>query len=210
MINSFPLAFNDKIVKVAFNPTVQDMFEKEGLTNIVMIPHGINLDKIPLPSKEEVKEKEALLFALGQPHYYWKGELSFRKCSVGLPRIMASSVSHRRFLKFLRTCLVYVHSCFCEEAFGLLVVEAMASGSAVIAYATAGPKLTVEDGVTGILVPTLDEYKLRIAMEDLINDRDKAIKMGQAGRERAEKLFSLERMCKEYDGLYKQVLGGGQ
>jgi glycosyltransferase involved in cell wall biosynthesis len=56
------------------------------------------------------------------------------------------------------------------ESFGLAVLEAMAAGRAVVAGATDGPRLLIEDDVDGVLVPPGDVDALTTAVSRLLDD----------------------------------------
>lgn len=63
-----------------------------------------------------------------------------------------------------------------------VVLEAMAMGKAVICTRTKGQVDAIEDGVTGIFVEGGDPAALRAAIEDLLNDPEKAERIGRAAR----------------------------
>ena len=70
------------------------------------------------------------------------------------------------------------------------VLEAMAMGKPVVATDVPGCRQTVEDGVTGLLVPKEDPAALAAALERLVRDAELRRRMGEAGRLRAERKFS--------------------
>ena len=80
------------------------------------------------------------------------------------------------------------------EPFGMVPLETMASGKPVVGTAVGGLLDSVEDGVTGILVPPGDEEATTRALRTLLDDPDAAAAMGRAGRRRAESLFSWDRV----------------
>lgn len=71
-----------------------------------------------------------------------------------------------------------------EEALGTAFIEAGAAGLPVVGTATGGVPETMEDGVTGILVPLDDGPALTAALDRLISDSGLRQRMGEAGRER--------------------------
>jgi glycosyltransferase involved in cell wall biosynthesis len=101
---------------------------------------------------------------------------------------------------------IFVLPSILPEPFGLVVIEAMASGKPVVATAPGGPSETVVDGETGFLVPPSDASAIAKALEVLLADPQKRISMGEAGRRRAREVFSLPRYVTEFEELYDAVL----
>lgn len=94
------------------------------------------------------------------------------------------------------------------EGFGLVAAEAMACGKPVIASrCTSLPELVV-DGATGILCPVDDVAAFAAAARRLAGDRAACDAMGQAGRARVLRQFTLARMANAYIDLYRE-LGAG-
>ncbi len=93
-----------------------------------------------------------------------------------------------------------------RESFGLVFIEAMAARRPVVASSADGIPEVVEDGVTGILVPPADAAALADAISTLLTNHSVASQMANAGRVRVERLFTIERMGKEYEDLYAGLL----
>jgi len=93
------------------------------------------------------------------------------------------------------------------EAFSITLVEAMASGKAVVASRTGGIPEVVEHNKQGILVEPKDGAALRKAIDTVIGSRSLMSDMGEAGRARVVEKFSVERMGREIRQLFLQ---GGQ
>lgn len=85
------------------------------------------------------------------------------------------------------------------------VLEAMASGKAVVATRTGGTPEVVVDGKTGILIPPEDVDALAAALRTLAGDPAKRLAMGAAGRERAAAEFGIERLVKAHEALYNDL-----
>ena len=79
-----------------------------------------------------------------------------------------------------------------NEGFGLTLIEAMAAGAALVAARAGAAELVVEDGITGVLVPTGDPDALASALEPLMRDVAAAGAMGARARRRVEEKFSLD------------------
>ncbi len=93
-----------------------------------------------------------------------------------------------------------------REGFGLVLVEAMAAGAAVIASDTSAIPEIVTDGVEGLLVPPRDPAALAAAMLRLGSDPALRRRMGEAGHAAARSRFSAERMLDEHDRLLREVI----
>jgi alpha-maltose-1-phosphate synthase len=105
------------------------------------------------------------------------------------------------------------------EPLGIVNLEAMACGTAVVATATGGIPEVVEEGVTGYLAPLdFDDPVTRAPrdpegfardlagrLEELLSDDDKAASFGEAGRRRAVEEFSWEAVAERTTALYERV-----
>ena len=91
------------------------------------------------------------------------------------------------------------------EPFGITPVEAMACGTPVVGSAVGGIRTTVVDGVTGLLVPPKDGAALADRLAGLANDRPTRIAMGEAGRERANALFTWSRVAEQLVDVYRHA-----
>jgi glycosyltransferase involved in cell wall biosynthesis len=79
------------------------------------------------------------------------------------------------------------------EPFGLVGIEAFASGRPAVASATGGIGDWLDDGVSGLSVPPADAGALARALADLLDDPERQRSMGLAGRETVAQRFSPER-----------------
>jgi glycosyltransferase involved in cell wall biosynthesis len=92
------------------------------------------------------------------------------------------------------------------EPFGLVAVEGMMRGTAVIASSMGGLSEIIKQGETGFLVPPNDIGALAWKMKELLSDRAKAEEMGKSGRDLAEGRFSLARQCEQFATIYRQMV----
>jgi alpha-maltose-1-phosphate synthase len=92
------------------------------------------------------------------------------------------------------------------EPLGIVNLEAMACGAAVVASAVGGIPEVVADGETGLLVEPDDAAALAIAINTLLHDPVLAAAMGTRGRARAESDFSWDAVARQTAGLYRQLV----
>jgi glycosyltransferase involved in cell wall biosynthesis len=95
-----------------------------------------------------------------------------------------------------------------NEGMGKAAVEAMAAGLPVVASAVSGLREVVRDGETGILVPPADPGRLADAILQLLRDPVLRVRMGAAGRARAES-YSVARMVDALAALYRDLAPSG-
>ena len=120
-----------------------------------------------------------------------------------LPRL------HRRAAVFVlpsveETC--YGRRVAISELLGLSVLEAMASGTPVVASRTGGVPEVVVDGETGFLVPPGDVDALRDRLAALLADRRLARRMGDAGRSAVLDRFTWAACAERCLAAYREVV----
>ena len=93
------------------------------------------------------------------------------------------------------------------EAFGIVQVEAMASGLPVVSTELHnGVSYVNRDGVSGLVVPPNDSNALAIAINKLLDNDELRNKLAMQARERALKEFSFESMGQRMLKLYEDVV----
>lgn len=90
------------------------------------------------------------------------------------------------------------------EGFGLVAAEAMRAGLAVIASRAGGLPEIVADGQTGLLVEPGSSAALAAAVRSV--SRADLQQMGQRGRQRFEQLFTMNRVARELDAVYRRSI----
>jgi alpha-maltose-1-phosphate synthase len=88
------------------------------------------------------------------------------------------------------------------EPLGIVNLEAMACGTAVVGSRVGGIPEVVADGVTGLLAPPGDPAALAAALNALVTDPGRAAVMGRAGRGRAVAEFSWAQIAGQTAQLY--------
>jgi N-acetyl-alpha-D-glucosaminyl L-malate synthase BshA len=92
------------------------------------------------------------------------------------------------------------------ESFGLVALEAMASGVPVIATDVGGLPEVIEHSVTGYLAPVGDVDKMAEYAIKLFSDRLTYQAISEAARERAVRLFDCHDIVPQYEAVYERVL----
>jgi colanic acid/amylovoran biosynthesis glycosyltransferase len=125
---------------------------------------------------------------------------------------LAGAKSQREVRQRLAAANVFVLPSVIDPEGGMdnlptVIMEAMATGLPVISTAIGGiPEMVIEDE-TGFLVAPRDAVALADGIEKLIGDAVLARKMGRAGHERAQELFSIEKNVRELCALIKAGRG---
>ena len=91
------------------------------------------------------------------------------------------------------------------ESFGMVLTEAFAAGTPVVASDIAGYRDVARDGVDGVLVPPGDPAALGEALHDLAVDPQRRLEMGERARERAQR-FAWERVTQEVLEAYGDAI----
>jgi glycosyltransferase involved in cell wall biosynthesis len=92
------------------------------------------------------------------------------------------------------------------EGFPRSIIEAMRAGLPVVASDVGGISESVEDGVTGFLVPAGDVSRLLDRLRKIVDSPAVRHELGSASRRRYEQHFRFERMYGETVGVYEEVL----
>ena len=95
------------------------------------------------------------------------------------------------------------------EPLGIVNLEAMACGTAVVGSRTGGIPEVVAEGETGLLVPPGEPEPLADALNVLLRDPERARAMGQAGRKRAVAEFGWPAIAAQTAELYAELVHSG-
>ncbi len=135
-------------------------------------------------------------------------ELELQAAKLGLSQVIqfVGGVDPERVPSLMNTATLVVMPSRCEEAFGLAALEPAFMARPVVATRVGGLPEVVRDGQTGKIVNKEDTRALAEAIASFLSRPGEAIKMGVAGRLRAQELFSLERYVNDYDALYHRLI----
>jgi phosphatidylinositol alpha-mannosyltransferase len=105
----------------------------------------------------------------------------------------------------MRGCTVYCSPSVRGESFGMVLLEAMAAGCALVASDLDGHRNVATDGVDALLAPVGDAAALSKALRRVIDDDGLRAELVAGGRRRAEQL-SMVHLAERYVAIYEQAL----
>jgi phosphatidyl-myo-inositol alpha-mannosyltransferase len=119
---------------------------------------------------------------------------------------MLGAVAHARVPGLMRAADVVISPAVGQESFGIVLVEAMASGVPVVATDIPGYRQVIRDGVEGLLVAPGDPSALAAAIGHLLADRVTADTLAKAGREHA-RFFDWPVVVGAIEACYREATG---
>lgn len=198
--------------------------------SVGVVYHGVNLNKFLFSEKggeylaflgryikekgvveaiSASKESGILLKLVGDDIYR---VLPYYKEKV-LPNLKKSIVEDETFMRegdrgeFLQNAKALLFPILWEEPFGMVMIEAMACGTPVIAFDRGSVSEVVKDGVTGFVVPKKEGVRgLTRAIKKLqsLNIHEYQ-EMRRACRAHVEQNFTVDKMVEDYERIYKSV-----
>ncbi|AHE52111.1 glycosyltransferase family 4 protein [Sphingomonas sanxanigenens] len=207
--------YEDRVAYVA----ISDADRHPGLRYAATIHHGIRLEDFPFdpagsddllffgrihPDKgaadavraAQVTGRRLVMAGIVQDEAYYAREVAPHLDGDHIRHIGAVGGAVRGETLGRARCLL--HLIGFDEPFGLSVIEAMACGTPVIAYARGSMPELIEHGVTGYLVKSFDEA---IAAVERVHELDRA-----ACRAAVARRFGVDRMAEQYIALYRNLL----
>ena len=95
------------------------------------------------------------------------------------------------------------------ESFGMVLIEAFAAGTPVVASDIAGYRDVVNDGADGVLVPPADAQRLAEELQGLYLDPDRRRRMGEQARETAKR-YAWPRIADQLEEVYGEAIASPQ
>ncbi len=92
-----------------------------------------------------------------------------------------------------------------QEGLNVAAIEAMAMEVPVVGTSVGGLREVVEDGIAGYLVESNNEEQMAGRILELLRSPQRRARFGQAGRRRAQKLFTIERMVQNYQNTILEL-----
>lgn len=93
-----------------------------------------------------------------------------------------------------------------REAFGLVILEAMACGTIVVATDNGGPREIIEQGKTGFLIPPANADRMVDALKTILQNPDQQRDIEKAALEQVRTQFSAKKMAEETARVYEKLI----
>jgi glycosyltransferase involved in cell wall biosynthesis len=196
---SLPVVYNGiEVEEIPFNAQPEDFFIIVGR----MTPGKGIADTIRIAKKADVR---LLIVGNITSHLPWSQNYFLKEIQ---PHIDGEKIRHietlphDQLIKVLGRAKGFIFPPQWEEPFGLAVVEAMATGTPVLAYPRGSMPELVKDAESGYLVRTEDEMVEAIYRIERLDRR--------RCREWVQENFSVERMVESYERLYRRIASSAQ
>jgi glycosyltransferase involved in cell wall biosynthesis len=122
--------------------------------------------------------------------------------------VFLGEIQNERVIPYYHAAQVFaLASVARSEAFGIVQIEAMASGLPVVNTSLdSGVPFVSLDGQTGLTVPPTDSDAMAAALNRLLDNAELRQTLGSAGIRRAQQEFSLDTMVGRTLDLYRSVM----
>ena len=137
----------------------------------------------------------------------WKRRM--RQLGISDRFVIAGKVPEDELPSYYAACDLFVLPSVSRlEAFGLVLVEAMASGKPTVASDLPGVRDVIRPGKTGLLAEPYSSRDLAAKITSILSDEKAASEMGAAGRKLAEERYSWEAIGARIEKVYRDVVAG--
>ena len=203
----------------------------EGVNNFgaksVNIPHPVDLDVFTKKIKKNKKlnvlfvgrilpEKGVLdILKLAEEFkdinftFVGNGDLSskIKNCGFNNVKYIGFVKDKKELARIYREADIFISNSYAtknwEELFGIVIIEAMASGLAVIASDCVGPKEIIQNGENGFLIHQRDYNDLKNKFSELIKNKSLIKKFSDNGRETVEEKYDIKLISEKWLDLIK-------
>jgi glycosyltransferase involved in cell wall biosynthesis len=213
---------------ICYTDRAKQALVKEGVDKkrIIVIRLGVNLSKFMFTSSLlRVKKQITILFVgrlvkekgiddLREAYINVKSSLFALRASrdkqipnIKLKIVKAGDKSYNEMPKVYQEADIFVlpskRNKTWEEQYGMVLIEAMASGLPIIAYDSGAIPEVV--GEAGIIVKQGDVKELQKQILRLVKDKNLRMKLARMGREMAEKEFDCKQTARKIEVIYKNI-----
>jgi glycosyltransferase involved in cell wall biosynthesis len=129
--------------------------------------------------------------------------------TLGIAERVVFTGPRRDVPRLLAACDVSVMSSL-KEGMSNTILESMAAGKPIVATRVGGNAELIQDGETGLLVPTRDPATLAAAVQKILIDPTLTKRMGLQAKSRIAQLFSVDAMVEATERLYDELTRAAQ
>lgn len=161
------------------------------------------IEALEILKKEGLKIK--VCFVGHATHESYQKELEETVKSKGLDKEISFLGFTKKTHRFMQSCDMTILATTCET-FGLVIIEAMQVGTAVIATNQCGPLEIIEDGKTGLLFEKNSSDDLARKIKQLEQDRQLCSTISENGKKSAKERFSSSKQFKKLEIILKELI----
>ncbi len=194
-----------------FHPAVEPFreYREDGRVNVLFVGRldprkGVQVLIDAMPEVVARTNGRARLLVVGDSYLRSRFEASVRPEARDHVRFLGH-VSSGDLPRWYATGDIFVSPALGHESFGIVLVEAMAAGRAVIASDIPGYRTVIQPGVNGVVSPPGDVPALAATIAALVEDDDRRAALAQRGRARALE-FAWPRVTDRIEAVYREVL----
>ncbi len=119
--------------------------------------------------------------------------------------VFAGNVSDEDKARYFKTADIFCSPTTGRESFGIVLAEAMAAGTPIVASDVDGYSSVIENGREGILVPPRSDVEIARAVSTLLRDPELRARMAANGRRRVER-FRWQRVAAQVGDYYASLM----
>jgi glycosyltransferase involved in cell wall biosynthesis len=204
-------------IHVIYNGIELDNFEKQGLTEVYSRQDG----EIIIGNAGRLSEEKGQIYLLQLARILKDKGYKFIILIAGTGKLESRLLKMARHLqvedkvkflgfvdnirRFNQSIDIFVLTSL-YEGFGYVLVEAMAERKPIVAFDIRSSAEIIVNNDSGYLVESLNVSALAEKVEELINNKDLRMKMGEAGRKRVEKVFAFDRTLSQVENLIQKEI----
>ena len=170
--------------------------DKKGIDYLIRAAGKINGDVYIVGDGPERKNLEDLAYKLSLNNVHFLGYMGDERT--------------KEFKELYYRADVFVAPSVWDEPLGLVILEAMAAKTAVIATRKGGIPLAIKNGVNGFLIRPRNSTQISEAVNKLLDNDELRERMGGNARKIVEKKFTWEIIARKYKRIYQKFYKNGK
>ncbi len=224
----FKFLFNRIDGRIAVSQTAMESFARYFPGDYKIIPNGIDTNRFyPMKNKKEntilfvgrIEKRKGLEYLLEAIRLLRKDIKDIKLLIAGeryadykieIPEEIKDNIVFLGFVKpdrlpeIYSSANVFVSPAIGNESFGIVLLEAMASGTPVIASDIPGYKCVIEDGIDGILFPGKDAVALKDKLKEVLTNKELQKSLIRNGLMKAKK-YDWKNIAREIINFYYEI-----